>query len=53
VLRYKGALDNNKRPGENDRISYVEDALDAILAGTPVQVSETKPFGCSIRRKGF
>jgi len=53
VLRYKGALDNNKRPGENDRISYVEDALDAILAGTPVQVSETKPFGCSIRRKGL
>jgi peroxiredoxin len=53
VLRYKGALDNNKRPGENGRIAYVEDALDAILAGTPVLVPEGKAFGCSIKRKSL
>jgi peroxiredoxin len=53
VLRYKGALDNNKKPGENGRISYVEDALDSVLAGTPIQVPETKAFGCSIKRKGL
>jgi peroxiredoxin len=53
VLRYKGSLDNNKKPGENGRIAYVEDALDSMLAGTPIQVPETKAFGCSIKRKGF
>ncbi len=51
VLRYKGAIDNNKRPGENGRIAYVDDALDAILAGTGVPNPETKTFGCSIKRK--
>jgi peroxiredoxin len=53
VLRYKGALDNNKKPGENGRIAYINEALDSVLAGTPVQIPETKAFGCSIRRKGL
>jgi peroxiredoxin len=53
VLRYKGALDNNKKPGENGRTAYVENALESILAGTPVEAPETKPFGCSIKRKGL
>ena len=51
VLRYRGALDNNKQPGEGGRIAYAEDALDAILAGRPVPQPETKTFGCSIKRK--
>ena len=53
VLRYMGALDNNKKPGEDGRMGYVEDALDSMLAGTPIQVPETKAFACSIKRKGF
>jgi peroxiredoxin len=53
VLRYRGALDNNKRVGDNGRIAYAEDALDAILAGRAVAVPETRPFGCVIRRKSF
>jgi peroxiredoxin len=53
VLRYKGALDNNKRPGQNGRMAYVEDALDSILTGSPVKVPETKAFGCSLKRKGL
>ena len=51
VLRYKGALDNNKKPGESGRIAYAEDAIDAILAGRAAPVSETRPFGCSIKRR--
>jgi peroxiredoxin len=51
VIRYAGAIDNNKRPGERDREAYVEQALDAILAGKPVAVSETKTYGCSIKRR--
>ncbi|MBP1597233.1 MAG: thiol-disulfide oxidoreductase [Acidobacteria bacterium] len=50
VLRYRGAIDNNKHEGERGRIAYVEQALDAILAGQPVRAAETRPFGCSIRR---
>jgi peroxiredoxin len=49
ILRYKGALDNNKRPGEGGRISYIDDALDSILSGRDVALSETHPFGCGIR----
>jgi peroxiredoxin len=51
VLRYRGALDNNKKPGESGRIAYAEDAIDAILAGRVAPVSETRPFGCSIKRR--
>jgi peroxiredoxin len=51
VLRYRGAIDNNRRPGEQGRSAYVEDALDAILAGKPVPQPETKfSGGCSIKR---
>jgi len=50
ILRYRGAIDNNKPPGERDRLAYVEDALDALIAGKPVQVPETRMAGCGIRR---
>jgi peroxiredoxin len=49
VLRYKGALDNNKRPGESGRISYAEDALDSILSGREIRVADTRPFGCGLK----
>jgi peroxiredoxin len=51
ILRYRGALDNNRKADEKGRIAYVEDALDALIAGRTVPVSETRLFGCSIRRK--
>jgi len=49
ILRYKGALDNNKKPGESGRVAYAEDVLDSVLSGRPVSVSETRPFGCIIK----
>jgi peroxiredoxin len=49
ILRYKGAFDNNRKAGEKGRAAYAEDAIDALLAGKPVLVPETRPFGCSIR----
>jgi peroxiredoxin len=51
ILRYRGALDNNRKEGEKGRIAYVENAIDALIAGRAVPASETRPFGCSIRRK--
>jgi|WetSurMetagenome_2_1015567.scaffolds.fasta_scaffold164177_2 peroxiredoxin len=50
ILRYRGALDNNKRPGENGRIGYAEEALDSILAGRDVRITETRPLGCSLKQ---
>ena len=50
MLRYRGAIDNNRRTGENGRIPYAEEVLDALLAGRPAPQSETPVFGCSIRR---
>jgi len=50
MLRYRGAIDNNKHAGEKGRIPYAEEALDALLAGRPVPQPETQVFGCSIRR---
>ena len=50
VLRYRGAVDNNKHAGERGRVAHVEDALNAILGDQPVPEGETKVFGCGIRR---
>ena len=50
MLRYRGAIDNNRHEGEKGRIPYAEEALDALLAGRPVPQPETEVFGCSIRR---
>ena len=50
VVRYQGAIDNNKHPGDGGRVAHVEEALDALLAGGAVQIPETAPFGCTIRR---
>jgi alkyl hydroperoxide reductase subunit AhpC len=53
VLRYRGALDNNRKAGEKGRIAYAEDAVDALLAGRDVPIPETRSFGCSIRQQGI
>ena len=31
------------------RSNYVSEAIDALLAGKPIAVSETKPYGCSVK----
>jgi peroxiredoxin len=53
VLRYRGAMDNNKQLGESGRLAYAEDAIDAVLAGQTPSPSETKIVGCSIKGKAF
>lgn len=49
MLVYNGAIDNNSsasRPGETN---YVDQALRDIMAGRDVRVSETSPYGCSVK----
>ena len=48
-LRYTGRMDDGGRnPGAVDK-SYLRDALDAVLAGTPVKEPVTRSFGCSTK----
>jgi len=53
VLRYRGALDNNREAGESGRTAYAEEALEAVLSGRSAAQPETKAFGCSLKRKAF
>ncbi|MEW6249083.1 MAG: thioredoxin family protein [Planctomycetota bacterium] len=53
TLVYRGALDNNpngdKKPGE--RRPYVDEAVNAVLAGKTVPLAETPPWGCTVKYK--
>ena len=48
-VAYIGAVDDNVRDPEAVTKRYVEDAVDALLAGRTPEVTETKAIGCSIK----
>jgi peroxiredoxin len=50
VLVYNGAADNSFRPDSTGSVSYVEQALEQLLAGEPVRPSKTAGWGCTIKR---
>jgi len=49
-LVYEGAMDNQPDPFHDPRTArnYVRETVDDLLAGKPIAVSETKPYGCSV-----
>jgi peroxiredoxin len=51
TLVYDGAIDNKPDPMHDPRAArnYVREAVDALIAGKPVEVSQTKPYGCSVK----
>jgi peroxiredoxin len=52
-LVYNGALSNDQqgtKPKDEFR-NYAAEALDAVLAGQPVKLAETTPWGCSVKYK--
>ncbi|MGA9452117.1 MAG: thioredoxin family protein [Verrucomicrobiia bacterium] len=51
VLVYDGAIDDQPDPfhDPSKAKNYVSAAIDALLAGKPVTVTETKPYGCSVK----
>jgi len=49
VVKYIGAIDNNSEEPEKATQHFVEDAVDALLAGKPVPNTETKAIGCTIK----
>ena len=48
-LVYKGAVGEGGGRPNPDGEPYLKNALDALLAGTPVPKAETKSIGCSIK----
>ena len=53
TLRYHGALGNSHQPtthAERTTSDEVRPALDGILNGKSLEVTETKAFGCTIKR---
>lgn len=49
-LIYHGAIDNDKS-GTNIKATYLRDALNEHLGGKAITNSQTKAFGCTIKRK--
>jgi len=48
VIRYTGAMDDNQNASKVTK-QYLRDAVDALLKGESVEVSETAPKGCGIQ----
>jgi peroxiredoxin len=51
ILVYEGAIDNQPDPfhDPSKAQNYVSEAIGALLAGKTITVSETKPYGCSVK----
>ncbi|TMQ71648.1 MAG: thioredoxin family protein [Candidatus Eisenbacteria bacterium] len=48
-LVYHGTVDDNAHEPDKVEKRYLRDAVDAVVAGKPVEVQETKSLGCSIK----
>ncbi len=51
-LVYHGAIDDNAREPEKVAARWLTEAVNAVAAGKPVAVAETKALGCTIKYRG-
>jgi peroxiredoxin len=51
ALVYDGAIDDKPDPFHDPARArnYVREAVDDLIAGKPIEVSQTKPYGCSVK----
>ncbi|MBT8239533.1 MAG: thioredoxin family protein [Croceitalea sp.] len=49
VVSYIGAIDDNYQDESQVKVKYVENAVDAMLSGEPIEPAMTKAIGCSIK----
>ena len=51
ILVYDGAIDDKPDPSHDPKTArnYVRETVDDLLAGKPIEVSQTKPYGCSVK----
>jgi len=50
-LVYKGAIDDSYKSADEVKEHYLKDAISYLSAGKEIVIAETKPVGCSIKRK--
>jgi peroxiredoxin len=50
-LAYKGAIDDSYKSADDVKQAYLKDAIADLSSGKEIAVTETKPVGCSIKRK--
>lgn len=52
-LAYQGALDNDPRgeKSKDQKINYVDLALEALLKGEKINTPLTQPYGCTVKYK--
>ena len=51
IIRYIGAIDDNADDAAAAKNRYVEQAVEALLAGKEVTMPETKAIGCTVKWK--
>ncbi len=51
-VAYIGAIDNNSRDAAAADKKYVEDAIESLIKGKEVPVTQTKAVGCGIKYRG-
>lgn len=49
ALVYHGTVDDNARDAKAVKDRWLQQAVDAVVAGKPVATAETKALGCSIK----
>jgi peroxiredoxin len=49
LVKYIGAIDDNYQDAESVETKYVENAIDSMLSGEPIEIETTKAIGCSIK----
>lgn len=50
VVRYIGSIDDSARDANSATTPYVENAVDALLAGAEIETASTRAIGCSIKK---
>ena len=48
-LVYLGAIDDNAKNAKKVEVPFLANAIDALLAGNPINPQTTKALGCSIK----
>ncbi|QJD94822.1 thioredoxin family protein [Mucilaginibacter robiniae] len=51
VVKYVGAIDDDTQGTNASRTNYVQNAVNALLAGKQPEVTSTKAIGCTIKWK--
>ena len=50
IVKYIGSIDDSARNSGAVKTKFVENAVDALIKGVPIELSSTKAIGCSIKK---